>query len=106
MDRYVSCRKPTEDSANWPAYTLQDEQYISLSPEPSVKKNMLSENMAFWNSLVSSLTEPEPTVIPTAPPTTEPVPVTIGPTGQKEAVASKSKNASSWFYTKCSRASK
>lgn len=57
---------------------------------------MLPEKMAFWNSLVSSLTEPEPAVTPTAPPTTKPVPVTIGPTGQKEAVASKSKNALAW----------
>lgn len=60
---------------------------------------MLPEKMAFWNSLVSSLTEPEPTLTPIAPPTTKPIPVTISPTGQKEAVASKSKDALAWLCT-------
>lgn len=48
----------------------------------------IQNKLEFVDAIVLSQ-RPEPTVIPTAPPTTEPVPVTIGPTGQKEAVASK-----------------
>ncbi|KAL9962058.1 hypothetical protein ACROYT_G031123 [Oculina patagonica] len=81
--------KPTEDAAKWPAYTLEDKKYISLSPKSSIQKNMLPEKMAFWNSFVPSLTEPQPTKAPVNPITTKPAPVTIGPTAHKQAVASK-----------------
>jgi len=54
---------------------------------------MLPGKMAFWNSLVSSLTEPEPNQQSIAPPTTKPLPVTLSPTGQNKAFAGKSKDA-------------
>ncbi|KAL9962059.1 hypothetical protein ACROYT_G031124 [Oculina patagonica] len=85
---FAKTGKPT-DAAKWPAYTLKDKQYISLSPSSSIQKNMLPEKMAFWNSFVPSLTEPQPTMATINPITTKPAPVTIGPTAQKQAVASK-----------------
>ena len=88
----ILCRKPTEEEAKWPAYTLKEKQFISLSPTSSIQKNMLPEKMAFWNSFVPSLTEPQPTMAPIIPPTTKPKPVTVGPTSQKKAVASKGKD--------------
>ncbi|KAJ7388538.1 hypothetical protein OS493_037056 [Desmophyllum pertusum] len=85
--------QPTADvnAANWPVYTLKDEQYMSLSPSSSIQKNMLPEKMAFWNSLVPALTETQPTKAPIVPPTTKPspAPVTISPTGEKEAITDK-----------------
>ncbi|KAJ7388536.1 hypothetical protein OS493_037054 [Desmophyllum pertusum] len=75
--------KPSADvnATNWPAYTLKDEQYISLSPSSSsIQKNMLPEKMAFWNSLVPALTE----TTETQPPSTG-TPATMRPTGEKEA---------------------
>lgn len=93
MDLNIWYRKPTEDSSKWPAYTLKDKHYISLSPTSSVKRNMLPGKMAFWNSLVYSLAETEPTQPPIAPPTTKPIPVTLCPIGQKKAFGSKSKDA-------------
>lgn len=97
-DLNIWYRKPTEDSGEWPAYTLKDKHYISLSPTSSVKRHMLPGKMAFWNSLVSSLTEPEPTQQPIAPPTTKPLPVTLCPTGQNKDFAGESKDALWHFY--------
>ena len=48
---------------------------------------MLPEKMAFWNSLVPSLTKPEPTMVPET--TTPMTPATVAPTGQKEASTDK-----------------
>ena len=60
---------------------------------------MLPDKMAFWNSLVPSLTEPQPTMAPIIPPTTKPKPVTVGPTAKKEAVASKGKDCLFFFLS-------
>lgn len=59
----------------------------------SVQKDMLPEKMAFWNSFIPALTEPEH---PTSPPTSPVTRATISPTGEKEAAVGKGK--SSWIY--------
>ena len=96
--------KPAPDS-EWPAYTLGKEQYICLSPEPSVQAKMLPEKMAFWNSLIPTLTEQQPTSAPFVPtkPTTSvtsrpsTTPVTPRPPEQRDEVDDKSKA----LYTSC-----
>ena len=51
---------------------------------------MLPEKMAFWNSLVPALTEPQPTMVPIVSTPAKPVTLaTVSPTGQKEAVVDK-----------------
>ncbi|KAJ7340287.1 hypothetical protein OS493_003020 [Desmophyllum pertusum] len=85
---FAKTGKPTADvnGTNWPAYTLKDKQFISLSPSSSIQKNMLPEKMAFWNSLVPALTE----TTETQPPSTG-TPATMRPTGEKEAATSDKK---------------
>lgn len=93
---FAKTGKPAPDS-EWPAYTLGKEQYISLSPEPSVQAKMLPEKMAFWNSLIPTLTEQQPTSAPFVPtkPTTSvtsrpsTTPVTPRPPEQRDEVDDK-----------------
>jgi len=69
---------------------LKDKNFISLqSPSSSIQNNLLPEKMAFWNSFVPTLAEPQPTMVPVEPITTPKTPATIAPTAQKEAVADK-----------------
>lgn len=57
---------------------------------------MLPEKMAFWNLLVPSLTEPQPTLAPLIPTS----PVTSRPPGQAAAVADKGKALHIWCINK------
>ena len=87
--------KPAPDD-KWPVYTLEKEQYISLSPASSIQAKMLPEKMAFWNLLVPSLTEPQPTLVPSIPTS----PVTSRPPGQAAAVTDKGKALHIWCINK------
>jgi len=85
---------------------LKDKNFISLqSPSSSIQNNLLPEKMAFWNSFVPTLAEPQPTMVPVEPITTPKTPATIAPTAQKEAVADKGEVFSDRvaFYSEHSR---
>lgn len=77
-------------------HTLLRKSSISLSLASSIQAKMLPEKMAFWNLLVPSLTEPQPTLVPFIPTS----PVTSRPPRQAAAVADKGKALHIWCINK------